>query len=467
LIGLAAAAGCRVDEQAFQARVFACDIAARDPHCGTDQDGQPMTCFPASQLDGTDFCTQSCGEPMSLLPEESAVCVQGNAKLRYCDPSDTTAAEGPCGRSDLGCLRTDVTAQEGVCMAMEPCTVDTDCPNPIRSTCAATFLKQLYPSADLHYDHLYCLQKSCVADSSACAPGQSCLRKLIPAAANPPDICVPNCDSQQRCPPNHFCYQKLTNESNPAICIPGLLGFVCETDVDCLVGKCTSDNEPDAKLRLDLCTVTCATDDDCAKFDGVQGRFDCIAGQCETPDAYRGSSCLVDSDCTREGGETVCVYDHLPDPMNKSDQGTCLRPCNADGSCSKRGSFGHGCLSFVDRGGSSVPACFPGYFGVPCLSDDNCIPNLSCRGADTTNPAAPVFGLCTTLCAGDQDCADNRFTAGQTFCAVPDAPICVPLIADGEACDKDSHCASQHCLDSPGPDGGPPTKTCSVTGGSP
>src|SRR5207245_1133817 len=109
-----------------------------------------------------------------------------NAKLRYCDPGDTTTPEGPCGRSDLGCLRTDVTAEEGVCMAMEPCTVDTDCPNPIRSTCAATFLKQLYPGADLHYDHLYCLQKSCVSDNAACAPGQSCLRKLIPAAANPP-----------------------------------------------------------------------------------------------------------------------------------------------------------------------------------------------------------------------------------------------------------------------------------------
>jgi len=194
-------AGCRVDQQAFDQRVFTCDTAALDPGCGKDSAGNPMTCFPASQLDGADFCTESCGDPMSL-PDEDAVCVQGGALLKACNPADTTTPGGPCGRSDLGCLRTDVTRDEGVCMTMHPCTNDSDCPNPVRSTCAATFLKNLYPydqdpTTGMHADNLYCLQEGCVSGGSSCAAGQSCLPKLIPAAAHPPDICVPNCDSAQ------------------------------------------------------------------------------------------------------------------------------------------------------------------------------------------------------------------------------------------------------------------------------
>ena len=130
---------------------------------------------------------------------------------------------GPCGRSDLGCLRTDVTADEGVCLTMEPCSQDADCPNPVRSTCAATFLNELYAKipdptpADLywHSDHLYCLQRDCVKGGSSCGPGQSCLPLLVTAAAHPPDICVPNCDAQDRCPPNHFCFSKLSGSGSP------------------------------------------------------------------------------------------------------------------------------------------------------------------------------------------------------------------------------------------------------------
>ena len=124
------AIGCSVDEAAFQARVFTCDTAARDPRCGTDRDGKPMTCFPASQLDGTDFCTQSCGDQPMTFAVDSTVCVQGGAKLAFCNPDDTSTPSGPCGRSDLGCLRTDVTADEGVCLTMQPCSQDDECPTP-------------------------------------------------------------------------------------------------------------------------------------------------------------------------------------------------------------------------------------------------------------------------------------------------------------------------------------------------
>jgi hypothetical protein len=67
---------------------------------------------------------------------------------------------------------------------MRTCSTDTDCRDPVRSTCAATFFKQLYAGADektLHADNLYCLQEGCNATNTSCSPGESCLRKVVPA----------------------------------------------------------------------------------------------------------------------------------------------------------------------------------------------------------------------------------------------------------------------------------------------
>ena len=61
--------------------------------------------------------------PMSL-PLEDAVCVQGNAKLSACKPGD---GDDACGRPEFGCLRTDVTTDEGICVTMKPCQLDSDC----------------------------------------------------------------------------------------------------------------------------------------------------------------------------------------------------------------------------------------------------------------------------------------------------------------------------------------------------
>ena len=438
---LAFALGCSVDDAAFEARVFECDTAARDPRCGSDASGQPMTCFAASQLDGTDFCTRSCGEPMSLPGGE--VCVQGNARLSFCDPADASDPAGPCGRSDLGCLRTDVTSDEGVCVTMQPCSTDSDCPNPVRSTCAATFLNQLYANnPDLHSDHLYCLQRDCVKGGSSCGPGQSCLPKLVTPAAHPPDICVPNCDSQDRCPPNHFCFRKLSGPGSPPICLPGLLGFLCESDIDCIVGKCVSDNEPDEALRLDLCTVPCSFDGECEKFDSDQGKFVCVsdgngAGRCASPDAYRGARCFDDADCTRDEG-TSCVFSSKP--TSADDQGTCSRLCpGGTGACTPRGGFGHVCLPFtVSRDGASKPGCYPGYFGLPCTADDQCVGDLRCAGASDTSPK-----ICTALCLTDEDCGTDRWIAGNPFFCT--GSICASPLPRGAACQAASWCQSRNC----------------------
>jgi hypothetical protein len=450
-VGLAVivlAGGCKVDQRAFDDRIFACDPSANDPGCGSDANGKPMVCYPGSLLDGTDFCAPGCdGLPMSL--PDGNQCVEGGAELTSCDPTVVDS----CGQSALGCLRTDVTTNEGICTTLIPCTADTDCKDPVRSTCATTFLSQLYAQdTTLAANNLYCLQKNCQSGASSCSPGQSCLPLLVPAAAHAPDICVPNCDSQQNCPPNHVCFQKISGPANPAICIPGLLGFICETDINCLVGKCLSDGDPDATNGLKLCTIVCNSDADCAIYDSDQGTFACIPrtdsagqpqGHCESPYSYRGNACRTTADCTRDEN-TICVFQTPPE--KSTDLGTCLRPCTGTPpDCAPRAGIGQTCLQFLtvtDPGSAPVQtaACFPGSFGLPCQSNTNCAGDLKCRQVDPRDPSTTI---CTALCQIDDDCNADRWSAGQSFCYP--SGLCAPLQAGGKACTKDSQCQSKNC----------------------
>jgi hypothetical protein len=414
-----------------------------------------MTCFAARPLGGTfDFCTEACGDTPMSLPDENAVCVQGGAKLMACDPTTDTPdvpAPGVCGNAQLGCLRTNVVPDpdpnvpdEGVCVTEHPCLVDKDCRDTVKGTCAATFLQKLYAGAamdptKLHADHLYCLQQGCTEGNSACSPGEACLPNFIPKAANPPDICVPYCDSNDQCPPNFFCYRKNSGPANPPICIPGLLGFVCSSDVDCLMGKCVNDNDPDPAHGLNLCTIPCGRDEDCEIYDSQQGRFVCSKdGRCITPEAYRGASCNTTADCSRDIG-TVCVWPPGTKDTSKS-QGTCLRPCDATLACEARGEIGHVCLPFVSKTIDTAPVCYPGYFGSPCSDSSQCaVPALLCVGTDPRDRHCLVAG-----CSTDADCQSSPWTDGGSFCDQTSS-YCVPLLKPGVTCDIDAHCASGIC----------------------
>ena len=452
LVGIAFVAGCKVDQAAFDNRIFACNPSAKDPGCGTDESGKSMVCYPASLLDGTDFCAPSCGDAAMTLADGNQ-CVEGDAELISCDPT----MDDSCGQSALGCLRTDVTSTEGVCTTMVPCTADKDCKDPVRSTCATTFLTQLYANNDhLQANNLYCLQKDCQGGASACSPGQSCLPLLVEASAHAPDICVPDCDSQLNCPPNHVCFQKISGPANPAICIPGLLGFICESDINCLVGKCLSDD--DAVEPQNFCTIPCNSEADCAAFDSNQGTFTCLPrsdgnSYCESPYSYRGNACHTDDDCVRAGQRDPTYRCYFPSPPKKAtDLGTCLRPCSSGDAgppdCGARAGLGQACVQFytpLDATGASTKTagCYPGFFGVPCLADRNCAGDMTCRQAvtndDTTN-------ICTKLCQKDADCNGDRWTAGQSFCAASN--VCVPLIAGGQPCQGDNQCQSKSCQQS-------------------
>lgn len=436
--------GCRVDPAKLDHRVFSCDTAAPDPACGTDATGRPMGCFAARQIGATDFCAKTCDVPFA--PLEGAVCLASEIQLRSCSPSSPDGSA--CDQEGLACYRTDLLSDEGVCTTLSPCSHDEECRDPVRSVCATSFLSQtIYPAAaDLELDHLFCLQTGCKSRGTSCSPGETCLQEVIPPDAHPPDICVPNCDSNLRCPPNFLCYKKVSTSIAPNVCIPGLLGFTCEDSIDCMLGSCV-----DTGIGYRVCTTACDSDADCSRFDGEQGKFVCVKnnaapnqpGFCQTPDAYRGSICNTTADCLPRNPDEIC------NRFNPTDeQGTCLLPCSAEGKCPQRGGIGHTCLPSGVAG--APPVCFPGYFGYPCTADSNCVGDLTCN---PTFPMAP--SICTAPCAVDADCgppsatSGDRWVAGGGWCgAALGVPVCLPnnSLPDGSPCPSNVACSSGKCL---------------------
>jgi len=419
-----AAVTCNVERNVLHEKVYGCDLKVVEPDCGTDQAGRPMMCFAGRTLGGTDFCAARCADGEGA-GGPGAICAQSGARLATCDLSDGAGAS--CGNPALGCFRNNLLSDTGTCVTISPCDADRDCRDPVRSTCASTLVKKIYanPGA-LKNDHSWCLQSGCQERRTACSPGETCLRDLIPAAANPPDICVPSCDSNLRCPPAHFCYRKTSGPAAPAICIPGLLGFRCEATIDCLIGECV-----DTGYGFNLCSTKCGNDADCARFDGEQGRFACNEShQCVTPNAYRGSPCNGQSDCA---SGLACAF-----LSADSAQGNCLPPCE-DGVCPARGGVPHTCLG---RGASSPGVCYPGYFGYPCTADSACLGGLSCRSV-----AAGAPKICTALCADDGDCRRNRWASGGFCQELKDMGIkvCLTARATGQPCERNEQCQSARC----------------------
>ena len=176
-----------------------------------------MTCFPASQLDGTDFCTQSCGEA-DVARRRSRSLRAGTARASPPAIRPTTSTpSGPCGaqRSRLPAHRRHRRRgrlPDDAAVLARTATAPTRCARPARRRSSTSSTRR---TRDLHSDHLYCLQRDCVEGGSNCGPGSRACPSWSTAAAHPPDICVPNCDSQYRCPPNHFCFRKLSGTGSP------------------------------------------------------------------------------------------------------------------------------------------------------------------------------------------------------------------------------------------------------------
>jgi hypothetical protein len=410
-----------------------------------------MDCFAARQLGATDFCTKTCD--LEATSSAEATCLDSGISLRSCHPSanpqNATVSSGACEQQGMACFRTDLLSDEGVCTTMSTCDQDTECRDPIRSVCATSFLANLYAGAAsvLQNDHMYCLQTGCRSRGTSCSPGETCLQEVIPASAHPPDICVPNCDSTLHCPPNFLCYRRVSTRVTPNVCIPGLLGFTCESALDCMFGECI-----DTGIGYKVCTTTCNSEADCSRFDGEQGRFVCIKnpanptlpGYCQTPDSYRGSLCDVTLECQPRNPMEVCGRFNPKDAL-----GTCLLPCS-DNKCGPRAGINHTCLPSVVMG-TLGNVCFPGYFNLPCANDGNCIGDLTCQNTGSGTPS-----ICTQPCKSTKDCTQDRWISDDGWCH-PLLQICVGKLDDNTDCAMDDACKSGKCA----------AARCAVTGGSP
>ena len=243
---------CKVDKAAFHERLYSCNPNAADPACGTDVDDRPMACVPAYQLGGSNFCAIGCDASGNLEaePATGSACPRARASDRAAAGGRAAAPLQPRpSRQHLRHRGAVLPAhrshrRRGGVHHGQLVHTDRDCRDPIRSKCMGELCAHTYAKADLKADHTYCLQAECRARRTACSPGETCMRDILPPASNPPDICVPHCDANGNCPPNYFCYPNIYGKGAPRICIPGLLGLRCESRLDCLFGDCVETGAP-------------------------------------------------------------------------------------------------------------------------------------------------------------------------------------------------------------------------------
>jgi hypothetical protein len=430
LVGLV---GCGASSKRFYDKVFPCDssMPASVDQCGTTRDGKPMVCYPGSTLGGSDFCAPAC-DPAADAPAGSR-CLTPGALVQFCAPKagETDPSQG-CPEA-LACYRTDLLADEGVCLMMTVCANDSDCYGTMRNLCAATLVREISPALS-GVDHLQCVQPTCKSSTTGCTPGESCLAKYYYLDSNIVDMCVPNCDSHGSCPPNYACARTATSPGAPAICIPGLPGQRCVLDQDCSFGSCV-----DLGVEFKECVspLPCSSDASCDYLSSL-ATYLCVdipavGRRCVSTTPFQGVACDDSSECP--DGQECFFYSPF---VNVQQTGECRVPCGADLSCPARGGIPHLCLD-EGRGG-----CYPGGLGLPCTDSSQCFPGLSCLPAPP-DPRSKITSatICTVACEADVDCDMKVVGDDPTFCG---DGVCRLTGAEGEPCDRDHQCAGMHCF---------------------
>jgi hypothetical protein len=435
---LSVVAACQVQSDVFYQRTYYCDRSEIADMCGTTRGGAPMTCYKTRQLGGRDFCAERCqpGEAEVGLAGQGWRCVDGSARLVTCRPSLGRTGCPP----DTDCLRTDALEDEGVCATIPTCSEDADCQDPARPSCMGPLVGKTYGPAGVRTDHYSCLQTGCRARLSACAPSESCLPNVVPFGTNPSDICVPNCDGDLNCPPNYFCFRKVSGAGAPAVCIPGLMGYRCITDMDCLLGNCVDGGD-----GFKLCAVPCQTGADCDRFGVALGGFLCAADPggrgryCQNPRAYAGSPCTSDEQCQpRQSCVTLSPYFEAP-----MVGGECRNRCSPAEPCKHRGGIPHACVEL-----GATRTCYPGRLHVPCEADADCVGDLRCLEVVSLDLQDQLGRRkrCSAPCETDADCDRARWAEKNAYCL---EGTCSARRTKGMRCDRDPQCLSGRCLPDP------------------
>ena len=409
---------CTVDDT-LDDRLWRCNADAASTDCGT-KDGRPMACWQG-------YCMSSC-DPNEPVPN-GKICLEDGVLLDTCSP-----LEDACP-GDLNCYRTDLLNDDGVCVPFRTCDSHDDCSQGIRDNCAGLVLKE-YIGEDVSFfsDHFQCVAKRCGAGMMDCPAGERCLDETYRVAGRYPDICLPSCEHDEACMPNFACMQSEAAPGADPICVPGVPGVRCTSDLDCLVGKCA-----DLRVGFGICTIECDDDDDCTILEREPLYFVC-AGEgdgpkyCVNPTPFGGANCNIDDPHCPEETPDCLLYS----PWGVAQSGECRRPCDGNGRCSPRGGLGHVCLGEDGEGG-----CYPGVFGIPCKDHDECVKPLRCLPVTPDGREIVVSDhICSFECDQDSDCHAKNETGGTGYCA---ERVCRVQGLPGSPCERAEHCRSNQC----------------------
>lgn len=378
---LASLAGCTVDEEILDRRLFECDV---ESDCG-----EGWGCVHATPY-APDFCAPRCGDGQSC----DGVCLRQQTStgaqrlcLRGCRIfEDGTTSACPDGFS---CIRTSVQDDEGVCYPAKDCEQSAAC-GP-EELCVSEVARPLATQVGLEVetDNFYCVPKPN-------ASGQCPVRSQPVALGTGAELCVATCDPPDtRCPPGAGCLQQLTllgiEASVP--CIPGVYGVPCDDDTNCVVGRCRNTGEPGR-----MCTVTC---DQAARLAGGCGNLlsvdlldDIYDMEC-APGAGEGDGeglCVAryemgfpctppETDAYRCVEELECRHLAFGDEEGMK---RCTKTCTEDGECVSDGDDGYFCL----RQGAGEGSCFPERdAGQRCARGGHCTSGVCEQGRCGTGGA--------------------------------------------------------------------------------
>jgi hypothetical protein len=451
---------CRADEGVLD-DIFSCDPDAGDAQCGTDENGERMTCYVGSaQLGGKAFCTKTCDPARPA--DSGSVCTSSGALLERCDPG---AEENPC-QSPLNCYRTDVLFDDGLCMWVPICPYvpgtteldDGQCTSS-HPVCGGSLLREL-TSLPISVNNLHCVTlPSCEGfpcNEQGGSWPEACPASFYSSDFGLPFTCSAHCD-ELRCPPNFTCAASASPDT-PPICLPGVPGVRCTSQEDCLTGECF-----DTGAGFSVCTLLteCDSDDECSLL-GSSPPFLCVEGvegvRCATTLPFHGAICQSQSDCSDEllCGSEPCpprICSHYSPYSFDPEAGDCRFECDAAGGCPDFGGLPHVCLGKDEMGREG--GCFPGSFGIPCSSDSDCVANLVCGIVPTDERSrVDATAICTVVCNDDTDCIGdvNPWLGGGGYC-VPSpepAPGAVGYCRIGgqpmRLCERNEHCLSRECV---------------------
>ena len=417
---------------------------------------RPMTCFAARQIGGTRLLHEGVRRHAHVAARRGRRVRAGRRQAEGLQPDDTTARPGACGRSRprLPAHRRRVGADEGVCVTGKPCSADTDCHDPVRSTCATTFFKQLYAERHdaIKTDHLYCLQEGCKADGPACSPGEICLHAGHPRGRQPARhlraevrLARPAARRTTSASSRRSRARRTPTSASPA-CWASCARPTSTASSASARATTTATPTPrsTSARRLHERRRLREVRQRAGPLLLLGGRSPLhharrVHGRARAARTTTAACATSDDQCRACRRRPDGAHGHLPPPVRRRRRAVRL-PARGDRphlpALRRRRRPHEGRGRRASRGSSAIP----------CFDDSQCaVPDLNCAGVDaTTSPPTP--GSARASARRTPTATTNRWTRGQRYCGGAAVPVCLPARCRRRALRADKQCQSQTCV---------------------